>query len=227
MRALSDMTMFSFHPVKHITTGERGMITTGDADLARKMPVFRTHGISREATLMSLGDQAADNVGGVKPGRNPATPAPWYYEMQARGFNYRITDVQCALGLSQLKKLDRSLERRREISRRYTEAFANSRVLVTPYQEPDRESAWHLYVIRLRLDAMEKTRRQVFEDLRHRDIGGNVHYIPVHLQPYFRDRFGFSRGDLPEDGAITLPLHPTMSDEDCARVIDAVLGAVG
>ena len=230
--ALSDMTMFSFHPVKHITTGEGGMITTEDPDLARKMRVFRNHGISRDAASMGLGDQAADNVGGVKPGRNPATPAPWYYEMQALGFNYRITDIQCALGLSQLKKLDRSLERRREISQRYTDAFANSRVLVTPYQEPDRESAWHLYVIRLRLDAMAKTRRQVFEDLRHRNIGVNVHYVPVHLQPYFRERFGFSRGDFPEaeayyDGAITLPLHPTMTDEDCARVIDAVLGAVG
>ena len=230
--ALSDMTMFSFHPVKHITTGEGGMITTEDPDLARKMRVFRNHGISRDAASMGLGDQAADNVGGVKPGRNPATPAPWYYEMQALGFNYRITDIQCALGLSQLKKLDRSLERRREISQRYTDAFANSRVLVTPYQEPDRESAWHLYVIRLRLDAMVKTRRQVFEDLRHGNIGVNVHYVPVHLQPYFRERFGFSRGDFPEaeayyDGAITLPLHPTMTDEDCARVIDAVLGAVG
>ena len=230
--ALSDMTMFSFHPVKHITTGEGGMITTEDPYLARKMRVFRNHGISRDAASMGLGDQAADNVGGVKPGRNPATPAPWYYEMQALGFNYRITDIQCALGLSQLKKLDRSLERRREISQRYTDAFANSRVLVTPYQEPDRESAWHLYVIRLRLDAMAKTRRQVFEDLRHGNIGVNVHYVPVHLQPYFRERFGFSRGDFPEaeayyDGAITLPLHPTMTDEDCARVIDAVLGAVG
>ena len=230
--ALSDMTMFSFHPVKHITTGEGGMITTEDPDLARKMRVFRNHGISRDAASMGLGDQAADNVGGVKPGRNPATPAPWYYEMQALGFNCRITDIQCALGLSQLKKLDRSLERRREISQRYTDAFANSRVLVTPYQEPDRESAWHLYVIRLRLDAMAKTRRQVFEDLRHGNIGVNVHYVPVHLQPYFRERFGFSRGDFPEaeayyDGAITLPLHPTMTDEDCARVIDAVLGAVG
>ena len=229
--SLSDMTMFSFHPVKHITTGEGGMITTEDPDLARKMRVFRNHGISRDAASMGLGDQAADNVGGVKPGRNPATPAPWYYEMQALGFNYRITDIQCALGLSQLKKLDRSLERRREISQRYTDAFANSRVLVTPYQEPDRESAWHLYVIRLRLDAMAKTRRQVFEDLRHGNIGVNVHYVPVHLQPYFRERFGFSRGDFPEaeayyDGAITLPLHPTMTDEDCARVIDAVLGAV-
>ncbi len=229
--SLSDMTMFSFHPVKHITTGEGGMITTEDPDLARKMRVFRNHGISRDAASMGLGDQAADNVGGVKPGRNPATPAPWYYEMQALGFNYRITDIQCALGLSQLKKLDRSLERRREISQRYTDAFANSRVLVTPYQEPDRESAWHLHVIRLRLDAMAKTRRQVFEDLRHGNIGVNVHYVPVHLQPYFRERFGFSRGDFPEaeayyDGAITLPLHPTMTDEDCARVIDAVLGAV-
>ena len=229
--ALSDMTMFSFHPVKHITTGEGGMITTEDDDLARKMRVFRTHGISRDAASMSLGDQAADNVGGVEPRRNPATPAPWYYEMQALGFNYRITDVQCALGLSQLKKLDRSLERRREISRRYTEAFANSRVLVTPYQEPDRESAWHLYVIRLRLEAMAKTRRQVFEDLRHSNIGVNVHYVPVHLQPYFRERFGFTRGDFPEaeayyDGAITIPLHPTMTDADCERVIDAVVEAV-
>ena len=229
--ALSDMTMFSFHPVKHITTGEGGMITTEDPDLARKMRVFRNHGISRDAASMGLGDQAADNVGGVKPGRNPATPAPWYYEMQALGFNYRITDIQCALGLSQLKKLDRSLERRREISQRYTDAFANSRVLVTPYQEPDRESAWHLYVIRLRLDAMAKTRRQVFEDLRHGNIGVNVHYVPVHLQPYFRERFGFSRGDFPEaeayyDSALTVPLFPALTDNECDRVIEAVLETV-
>jgi dTDP-4-amino-4,6-dideoxygalactose transaminase len=158
-----------------------------------------------------------------KPGR-----AAWYYEMIALGYNFRITDLQCALGLSQLKKLDAFIRRRREIAARYTEAFSKSPVLVPPFQAPDRESAWHLYMLRLRLDRLSKTRRQIFDSLRELGIGVHVHYIPLHLLQVYRQKFGCRRGDYPEaeayyDSALTLPLFPSLSDEDVRTVIDGVL----
>ncbi|MDP6787228.1 MAG: UDP-4-amino-4,6-dideoxy-N-acetyl-beta-L-altrosamine transaminase [Rhodospirillales bacterium] len=228
---LADMTVFSFHAVKHVTTGEGGMIVTDDDALAAVMRQFRTHGITNDAARMTLADQAADTDTPATAGRNAATPAAWYYEMQDLGFNYRITDIQCALGLSQLAKLDRFVERRREIARRYTEAFAASPVLVVPHQEADRESAWHLYMLRLGLEGMTKTRRQVFDELRAKGIGVHVHYIPLHLQPYYRDRFGTKRGDFPQaeayyDSALTVPLFPALTDDECGRVIAAVLETV-
>jgi UDP-4-amino-4,6-dideoxy-N-acetyl-beta-L-altrosamine transaminase len=225
---LADMTIFSFHPVKHIAMGEGGLIAVDDGELADKLRLFRTHGITNDDARMTLPQQAADNDGPHGERRNDAGRAPWYYEMQALGYNYRITDIQCALGLSQLGKLDRFLERRREIAARYSQAFADSPYLMPPHVEPDREHAWHLYMLRLKLERMEKTRRQVFEELRAQAIGVHVHYIPLHLQPYYRDAFGHRRGDFPEaeafyDAALTIPLFPAMSDDDCGRVIAAVL----
>jgi len=229
--SLADMTIFSFHPVKHIAMGEGGLIATDDDALAEKLRLFRTHGITNAPDRMVVQDMAADRQLPETHEHNAEDKAPWYYEMQALGFNYRITDMQCALGLSQLSKLDRFLERRRDIARRYTEAFSGSPLLVVPHQETDRENAWHLYMLRLRLDQMDKTRRQVFEELRDKGIGVHVHYIPLHLQPYYRDTFAHKRGDFPEaeafyDSALTIPLFPGMTDADCERVIGAVLETV-
>jgi len=229
--SLAAMSIFSFHPVKHVAMGEGGLITTDDDGLAAALRLFRTHGITNNDAAMRLADQAADRDPGGAAEANVADRAPWYYEMQELGFNYRITDVQCALGLSQLSKLDSFLDRRREIASRYGAAFSQSELVVLPHQEADRDSAWHLYMLRLRLDKMHKSRRQIFEELRARKIGVHVHYIPLHLQPYYRDKFGYKRGDFPEsesyyDAALTIPLFPGMTDADCERVIDAVLFCV-
>lgn len=229
--SLADMSIFSFHPVKHVAMGEGGLIATDDDELAAALRLFRTHGITNDDKAMRLADQAADRSNSGHGEANAADRAPWYYEMQELGFNYRITDIQCALGLSQLSKLDGFLARRREIAARYSAAFSQSDLLIPPHQEADRESGWHLYMLRLRLENLSKSRRQVFEELRARKIGVHVHYIPLHLQPYYGDKFGYKRGDFPEseayyDAALTIPLFPAMSDSDCERVIDAVLACV-
>ena len=228
--SLADMTIFSFHPVKLITTGEGGMVVTNRKDLETKLRLFRTHGITTDESMMDGAAQMADNEGPCssnKPGR-----AAWYYELLALGYNFRITDMQCSLGLSQLKKLDRFIKRRREIALKYNDAFSKSELLITPYQEKDRENAWHLYMLRLKLSQIKKSRRQIFDELRAEGIGVHVHYIPLHLLRYYRQQFGHKRGDFPEaeayyDSALTLPLFPSMSDEDVDRVIRSVLNRVG
>ena len=230
--ALSDMSIFSFHPVKHIAMGEGGLVATNDEELAARIRLFRTHGISNEPSMMQLQDQAADRASDKTRDMNGPEKAPWYYEMQALGFNYRITDIQCALGTSQLKKLDKFLQRRREIASAYNDAFSQSPLLTIPFQEADRQSAWHLYMLRLNLDKMTKTRRQVFDDLRSSGIGVHVHYIPVHLLPYYRHRYGHGRGDFPEaesyyDSALTIPMFPAMTDDEVDRVISTVIEVVG
>jgi dTDP-4-amino-4,6-dideoxygalactose transaminase len=229
--SLCQMTIFSFHPVKHITTGEGGMIVTDDEVMAKRLRLFRTHGITNDDNSMMLRVQAADNERTQEGPENPDTRAAWYYEMQELGYNYRITDIQCSLGVSQLRKLDRFIDRRRKIVKCYNEAFAVSPYLITPYEEGDRKSSWHLYMLRLRLKEMAKSRREVFEELRSVGIGVHVHYIPLHLQPYYRNNFGYKRGDFPEaeayyDSALTIPLFPDMTDDDCSRVIEGVLEAV-
>lgn len=206
----SDMTILSFHPVKIITTGEGGAALTQDADLAAKMTFLRSHGITREEGLMAR-----------------APEGPWYYEQIDLGFNYRMTDIQAALGASQLERLQCILERRREIAATYDAALANL-PLDIPWQRPGAHSAWHLYVMRLHNPAQ---RRSVFESLRAQGIGVNVHYIPIHLQPYYR-AMGFKEGDFPEaekyySGAISLPMFPTLTEEQQQRVIACVKEAVG
>ncbi|MBC7293364.1 MAG: UDP-4-amino-4,6-dideoxy-N-acetyl-beta-L-altrosamine transaminase [Thermoleophilia bacterium] len=205
--ALADLTVFSTHPVKHITTGEGGMVTTNYKELAEKMRWFRNHGITSDH-------------------RQRAARGDWAYEMVALGYNYRLSDINCALGLSQLAKLDHLLERRRAIAARYNAAFAG-----LPWLEPlavmaEREPAWHLYVVRLKLECLRVGRAQIFAALRAENIGVNVHYIPVYWHPYYR-QLGYPRGLCPVAEAayerlLTLPIFPAMTDRDVEDVIEAV-----
>ncbi len=205
---IADMTVFSFHPVKHLTTGEGGMVTTNDATLAETLRRFRNHGILSDARQRQASGQ-------------------WYYEMVLLGFNYRLTDVACALGLSQLKKLEGNLARRREIAVRYSGAFRNLSGVLVPSVQPNVNPAWHLYPIRVNPAQLNADRAHVFRALRAENIGVNVHYIPVHLHPYYRDQFGHRRGEYPVAEAayeqlISLPMFHGMTDQDVEDVIHAV-----
>lgn len=207
----SDITVFSFHPVKIVTTGEGGLALTNDSALHRELSLLRTHGITRDESLMESPSEG-----------------PWYYQQIGLGYNYRITDFQCALGLSQWQRIDEFIRRRVEIAKRYDAAFAGL-PLRTPAQKHG-ESAWHLYVIWVDPGPDGTRRRQVIERLRSDGILVNVHYIPVHLQPYYR-RLGFKPGDFPEAeryyaGAITLPMYPALSADEQTYVIDKVKAAL-
>lgn len=203
----SDITVFSFHPVKIITTAEGGMALTNSAELAKKMTLFRSHGITRDPVQMT---HEADG--------------PWYYQQIELGYNYRMTELQAALGVSQMQRLDQYVTRRHQLAHRYDELLATLPV-TTPRQHPDSYSGLHLYVIRLQLDKLSRRHRQVFESLREQGIGVNLHYIPVHTQPYYQ-RMGFKLGDYPEAEryyaeAISLPLFPAMTDSDQDDVVTA------
>ncbi|MDO9313080.1 MAG: UDP-4-amino-4,6-dideoxy-N-acetyl-beta-L-altrosamine transaminase [Burkholderiaceae bacterium] len=204
----SDITVFSFHPVKIITTAEGGMALTNDAELANKMALLRSHGITRDPAQMT---HEADG--------------PWYYQQIDLGFNYRMTELQAALGVTQMERLDQYVARRHQLARRYDDLLAGLPV-TTPWQHPDSYSGLHLYVIRLQLDQIGKTHRQAFEALRALGIGVNLHYIPVHTQPYYQ-RMSFQTGDFPEAEryyaeAISLPMFQTMSEEQQDQVIAAL-----
>lgn len=206
--SLSDLTVFSFHPVKNITTGEGGIVTTNNKGFYEKLLMFRTHGITKNKAKLIKNEGS------------------WYYEMQELGYNYRITDFQCALGICQLKKLDKFIKRRREIVKRYDEAFENIEEIITPYEKPNVKSAWHIYVVRLKLDKLKATRKEIFEALRAENIGVHVHYIPVYYHPYYQ-KLGYQKGLCPKaeryyEEAITLPLFPKMSDKDVEDVIKGV-----
>jgi perosamine synthetase len=205
--ALAHLTTFSLHPVKHITTGEGGMITTDNPELAARLRMFRNHGITSDH-------------------RQREVAGSWFYEMVELGYNYRLTDFQCALGQSQLKKLAGWLARRREIAARYMAAFVSLPEIEPLTVLPDREPAWHLYVIRLNLERLLASRAQVFRALRAENIGVNVHYIPVPWHPYYQ-RLGYRKGQWPvaEDAyerLISLPMFHGMSDADADDVIEAV-----
>lgn len=200
----SDMTVFSFHPVKHITTGEGGMVTTNDEGLYRRLLLLRSHGITRDESTM---ENDADG--------------PWYYEMLELGFNYRITDFQCALGSAQIDRLDSFVERRREIAAMYNDAFRGTPGLVLQAELEGSRSSYHLYVVQF----TSTDRKTSFMALRKRGIGVNVHYVPVYNMPYYK-RLGYTAGchrsDEYYNRTVTIPLYPKMTDEDVLYVIDAV-----
>jgi UDP-4-amino-4,6-dideoxy-N-acetyl-beta-L-altrosamine transaminase len=208
----SDITVFSFHPVKIITTIEGGMALTNDASLAQRMSLARSHGITRDPALMTH-----------------APDGPWYYQQVALGYNYRMTDVQAALGSSQMARIDEYVARRHALSRRYDALLVDLPVTI-PWQHPDGYSGLHLYVVRLQLDRIAHSHLEVFEFMRAQGIGVNLHYIPVHLQPYYRE-MGFAEGDFPEAEryyaeAITLPMYPVLTDAQQDAVVDALRRAV-
>ncbi|MBI4217330.1 MAG: UDP-4-amino-4,6-dideoxy-N-acetyl-beta-L-altrosamine transaminase [Parcubacteria group bacterium] len=202
--SFSDMTMFSFHPVKAITTGEGGMIVTERKDFYERLKTFRNHGITK------------------KPEKGG-----WYYEIERPGYNYRMTDFQCALGLSQFKKLDKFVQRRREIVRQYNQAFRNIPELMLPVEKAYAKSAYHLYPIGLRLELLKTGRRKIFEALREQGLGVQVHYMPLHLHPFYKKTFGYKKGDFPKaeryyERTISIPLFPGMTHAQVRYVIKTV-----
>ena len=208
---IADMTVFSFHPVKHLTTGEGGMVTTNDARLAEILRRFRNHGISSEA-------------------RQRQEAGQWFYEMVLLGFNYRLTEIACALGLSQLERLDANVARRREIAAQYGEAFRDLPAIVIPAVREDVNPAWHLYPIRLKLEMLAVGRGEIFQALRAENIGVNVHYIPLHQHPYYRER-SKSKESYPVtehayERLISLPMFHSMTVQDVEDVIHALLKVV-
>lgn len=208
----SDITVFSYHPVKIITTAEGGMALTNSDALAHQMALLRSHGITRDPAHMTC-----------------SPDGPWYYQQIDLGYNYRMTELQAALGVSQMRRLDAYVARRHELARRYDQLLAEL-PLTTPWQHPDTYSGLHLYVIRLQLDKICQTRLQVFEALRAQGIGVNLHYIPVHTQPYF-ERMGFKAGDYPQAEqyyaeAISLPMYQTLSGAQQDHVVKVLQGVL-
>jgi len=199
----SDMTILSFHPVKHITTGEGGAILTNRKDLYQKLLLFRSHGITKEKEKMTKFE------------------GPWHYEMHELGFNYRLTDIQCSLGISQLNKIEKFIDRRRELVKIYNEELSEIEKIVLPLEKPYIKSSWHIYYIRLK---DFNKRKFIFEKLQDYKIGVQVHYIPVHLQPYYQKNLDYKAGDFPKaeeyyKSTITLPLYPKMTNKEIKYVI--------
>jgi UDP-4-amino-4,6-dideoxy-N-acetyl-beta-L-altrosamine transaminase len=204
----SDITVFSFHPVKIITTGEGGIALTKDVQLAKRMELLRSHGITRDAKEMTH-----------------ASEGSWYYQQIDLGFNYRMTDMQAALGMSQMQRLDEIVAKRHAIAKRYDQLLTALPV-IAPWQHADSYSGLHLYVIRLKLGEMSKTHRQAFEELRNEGIGVNLHYIPIYRQPYY-EGLGFKVGHCPEAekyycAAISLPMYPGLSEMQQNKVIETL-----
>ncbi len=207
--SISDMTIFSFHPVKVITTGEGGMVVTNNKKFCEKLKILRHHGIVK------------------KPKKGN-----WYYGVENPGYNFRLTDFQSALGINQLRKIDNFIKKRREIVAKYNRAFKDIKEIIIPTEKDYVKSAWHIYVIQLKLDKVKVSRKKIFNELQKRGIGVQVHYIPIHLQPFYRKRFGYKKGDFPTveryyQRAITLPLFPKMTDKQINRVIKTVKKVIG
>jgi perosamine synthetase len=205
----SDMTVFSFHPVKTIATGEGGMITTNNEKLYKKLILLRQHGINKDPKELSKNE------------------GPWYYEMQILGYNYRISDILAALGITQMRKIDKFVKRRQEIVRKYNQAFADISWVKTPYEETENLSTFHIYVLQIDFDKINKSRSQVMTELKENNIGTQVHYIPIYRNPYYEKKFGFNYNDYPEaenyyQKALSIPLYPLMTNEEVSFVIDKI-----
>ena len=206
----SDMTVFSFHPVKIVTIGEGGMVLTNDKDLYEKLVLYRSHGITRDPKLMT----------GTADG-------PWYYQQIDLGFNYRMTDMQAALGYSQMQKVNEFVSKRRYLAKRYNELLKNINGIQLPDQNEDTKSSWHLYVVRVDFSKISKTKNQIFAEMKEKGICLNLHYIPVHTQPYY-ENLGFKGGDFPNsekyyEEAFTLPLYYSLTDEQQDHIVKSLV----
>jgi dTDP-4-amino-4,6-dideoxygalactose transaminase len=209
MPKLQGVTVFSFYAIKNLTTGEGGMITTDDEDLAERMRLYSLHGMSRDAW------------------KRYSSAGSWYYEVVVPGYKCNMTDIQAAIGIHQLKRLDDFIATRNHYASLYDQAFADMPEIEIPITRPNRSHAYHLYVIRLALDMLSIDRAQFIEELRAMNIGSSVHFIPVHLHPWYQKEYGYSRGDLPVaerlfDSIISIPLYPKMSEDDLQDVVEAV-----
>ena len=214
----SHAAVFSFHPVKSITTGEGGVITTNDKDIYEKLKLFRSHGITKDQNSF-----INNNLAFTENNLNP-----WYYEMQELGFNYRITDMQCALGTNQIKKTDNFMRRRREIAAIYNEALKPYSHIKLPITPQNSHSANHLYTVQIAFDTLGTTKNAFFQRMLKNNISLQVHYIPIHLQPYYQKRFHFKEGDFLEsesfyNSAVSLPIYPTLSDTNLKHIIGSFI----
>lgn len=214
----SQATVFSFHPVKSITTGEGGVITTNNKDIYDKLKLFRSHGIIKNSHKF-INDDFAFTIN---------EPNPWYYEMHEPGFNYRITDMQCALGMNQLKKIDRFMDRRKEIVSIYNRLLADYSYIKLPGTKENVYSANHLYPVQIAFADLGISRNEWFKRMLKRDIALQVHYIPIHLQPYYQKQFGFKEGDFPVSEAyykraVSLPIYPMLTDDDLHNIVECLI----
>ena len=205
----ADVMIQSYHPVKHITTGEGGAVLTNDPQIGEKVRRLRTHGMTKDPAQLENSD------------------GPWYYEMYEVGFNYRITDFQCALGSSQLKKLDQFVEKRREIAKKYDQSFYNNDILTIPKTKNSVVHSYHLYPLQIDFERINENKVQLFEEMKLANVNLQVHYIPVHLQPYYRNNFGFKVGDYPVaenfySNEVSLPIHFDLSFSDQEKLIEKV-----
>lgn len=206
---IGDITAFSFYATKNITTGEGGMVTTDDEEYAERMRMMSLHGISKDAW------------------KRYTSEGSWYYEIKYPGYKYNLTDIASAIGIHQLRKCDHFHKRREEIARAYTEAFSEHETIIPPFVEPGNQHAWHLYIIQLDLDKLTIDRARFIEEMKAKNIGTSVHFIPLHLHPYYKETYGYSPGDFPEAShvyqrIVSLPIYPGMTDEDVNDVTDAV-----
>ncbi|MCX7797076.1 MAG: UDP-4-amino-4,6-dideoxy-N-acetyl-beta-L-altrosamine transaminase [Melioribacter sp.] len=205
----ADAVNLSFHPVKHITTGEGGAILTNDEFLDKKVKILRTHGMTKDESILEKND------------------GPWYYEMHEPGFNYRITDFQCALGISQLKKLNKFLEQRRFIASFYNRCFKDDKRFIIPHVADNVKHAYHIYPLQIKFDELQIDKKEFYYRLKEKGVVFQVHYIPVHLQPFYRKKFGFKEGDFPNaelfyKREISIPIYPSLLEEDLFYISDAI-----